>query len=383
MRTTGTITPSTLKSIATSYFTYTLGRDLYVPLTSKCNSLTLPQLRGTNFTLPSHVVAALCRVRDSEATDVSESELIGREQLQSSSSKWSGWCSYLDTQDGHQKLPPPDGPSVHFLIEDCTMMMMNMMSGGKEEQRQRRNPQIDDLFYEVQQHLLSNNNNDADDAINNPSTMTTTRTRPESIVLSGEGEPTLRWDDMLQLSKKIHDTMVSSTSSSSTSINKIPIRLTTNGLLGNVRTPRLGRRRKQKGSSDHDYESITIVDLPMMVQSMVQCGISKVSVGLMTNDPQQYDDIVLPQLVTATTSTMLDDGNGDHDATTTATTSSSCCPGAAHEIVCQFIQEAVQTKGLEVETTAIARDDVDKALTEALSQSLGVMTPVRWRPYFP
>ena len=49
-----------------SYITYSLGNDLYVPLTSRCNTVTLPETRGPNFLLPASVAASLCRVRDLE-----------------------------------------------------------------------------------------------------------------------------------------------------------------------------------------------------------------------------------------------------------------------------------------------------------------------------
>ena len=47
-------------------FTYTLGRSLYVPVTSRCNSVPLPQTRGPNFTLPRDIAETLLRFREAE-----------------------------------------------------------------------------------------------------------------------------------------------------------------------------------------------------------------------------------------------------------------------------------------------------------------------------
>ena len=47
-------------------FTYQLGRSLYIPLTSRCNSIPLPITRGPGFVLNSHVVDVLRNVRQVE-----------------------------------------------------------------------------------------------------------------------------------------------------------------------------------------------------------------------------------------------------------------------------------------------------------------------------
>jgi len=70
-------------------YTYSLGRSLYVPLTCRCNSKTLPETRGPNFALPPDIVSALCRFRDLEEDNM----------------RWSPWCDWLDTQECNQMLP--------------------------------------------------------------------------------------------------------------------------------------------------------------------------------------------------------------------------------------------------------------------------------------
>ena len=71
------------------FYTYALGRSLYVPITCRCNSRTLPETRGPGFQLPTDIVAALCRFRD----------------LECKNERWSHWCNWLDIQEVSQMLP--------------------------------------------------------------------------------------------------------------------------------------------------------------------------------------------------------------------------------------------------------------------------------------
>ena len=49
-----------------SRYTYTLGRSLYVPITSRCNTIPLPSTRGPGFLLPRGVADALIQVRNAD-----------------------------------------------------------------------------------------------------------------------------------------------------------------------------------------------------------------------------------------------------------------------------------------------------------------------------
>ena len=135
-----------------SFFTYTLGETLYIPLTSRCNSLTLPETRGPNFVLPAEVVSALCKVRDAE----------------NQTEQWKHWCMYLDTQDGPQKLPK-------------AQEIMTSLEQDKESY-----PTVTSLAEEAQQQLEKGSF--------------------ESVVFAGEGEPTLRLGALLELAKTIAST---------------------------------------------------------------------------------------------------------------------------------------------------------------------------------
>ena len=143
----------------------------------------------------------------------------------------------------------------------------------------------------------------------------------DSIVLSGEGEPALRFPALVRLATKLKN-----------KYDTLPLRVTTNGL-------------------------ITQQDAALTLKS---CGISMVSVALMTHDPDQYDKIMNPSLpIDVVTRTR------------------------AHEVVCHFIQDSIRV-GLVVEATGVAREDVDQSATEKFAEKLRVEeTSFRWRPYFP
>lgn len=151
--------------------TYTLHKSLYISLTSRSNTLTLPATRGPQFLLPSHVVAALCRFRDVEHDTV----------------QWKHWCMYLDSQDTPQVLPVP--------LEQVACLPPPLI--GDDDQRP---PIVSRILQEVQHEL------------------TTSPSFYESIVFAGEGEPTLRFPWLIQMAREM-------------TAYGLPLRLVTNGLL--------------------------------------------------------------------------------------------------------------------------------------------------------
>jgi len=189
-----------------SCFTYTIGKNLYVPITSRSNAKTLPETRGPGFYLSADTVAALCRVRDEEH----------------GSKQWAPWCMYLDTQTTKQKLPPP----------------MELLSALPQVDNPRL-PSIEDLTNEILEEC---------------------RRRPDysSIVFAGEGEPTLRLNDVVRIAVNLKESGVEMLP---------PLRLTTNGL---IQSP----------------ESV--------VKQLKDANILSLSVSLMTADPHQYDELMTP-----------------------------------------------------------------------------------------
>lgn len=191
-----------------SCFTYTIGKNLYIPITSRSNAKTLPETRGQNFLLGPGVVAALCRFRDEE---------LGITQ-------WEPWCMYLDTQMTPQKLPP----ALELVSELPTV-------------EGSRLPSVGNLVGQISEACEH-------------------RSDFESIVIAGEGEPTLRLDDLVQLATDLK---------SSQENTFPPVRLTTNGL---VEGPEL------------------------VVQKLKVAGVCSLSVALMTADRNQYNNLMTPQI---------------------------------------------------------------------------------------
>jgi hypothetical protein len=348
--TTGNTAPNQL------YFTYRLGQSIYVPLTCRCNSRTLPQLRGESFTLPVSIVAALCRVRDVE--------MLGNNSQQEQQQAW--WWD--DDNDDFLNKRQEDGVSQKLELPPSqleTVATLPVLLPPDYDQQQRE-PTIDDLCQEIQQQLLQEQQQQSRDGDDKNDTTTKTGKRIDSIVLSGEGEPTLRFDDMIELVRRLKSFTTKTlplTSSSQQQQQPVTIRLTTNGLVTAATT------------TNNSNSNISIP------QRLKDCGISQVSVGLMTWDAKQYNDLVRPVLIPRTTknNNNLDNKDDpkkyDNDDTTTVD---------AFDILCKFIKDAVQVHGLDVETTAVDRPDVDKVKTEIFaSKILGVSNQVRWRPYFP
>jgi TatD family-associated radical SAM protein len=264
--------------LAASGLTYSLGKSLYVPLTSRCNTKTLPATRGPNFVLPPKVVASLCRVRDCEHDAV----------------QWKDWCTWLDMQEPSEKQKLP--PSLETVSEIIMTPSDNLT----------RRPTVAELMEEIQ-------------AVSEGSSF-------DAIVIAGEGEPTLRWKELLQLTKRLKEQQEQK------NLSETVVRVTTNGLA----VPDNGPEQLQAA------------------------GVNAVSVALMTHDPVLYDELMQPS----------------------SSSSSSSEIRHAHERVCHFVQQAVQV-GLQVEVTGIEREGVDKAGTEALAQSLGVTEAFRWRSHHP
>ena len=73
LNTNTTTTAAAATATATSLYkyTYTLGRSLYVPITSRCNSIPLPVTRGPGFVLPESVAESLLHVRHAEVPNYS------------------------------------------------------------------------------------------------------------------------------------------------------------------------------------------------------------------------------------------------------------------------------------------------------------------------
>ena len=370
-------------------FTYTLGRSLYVPLTSKCNSISLPQTRGTGFLLPKNVAIPLIYVRDAEDPGCVQSDIYNN----------------YEESDEPESLPTYNFPLVNTIYHQFSN---NDISKHLQEQRE--------IITAAAQGTKENGyNSQVDDDMLQPSIATLINevsTRLESagnmnkfdqVVLAGEGESTLRMDALLAVArcvkafrgKEVQDSS-SSSSSSSTADNKptrqssdrrfvlpdkLPVRVITNGLsYGNVNFGYSPYNTKRNGV-------ITPMHRHVILRDMMEAGISRLSVALNTANRHEYDLLMEPCCYTG--GGLIQHGGVDSSSEDTVIDQPSLLPGTAHDLVCEFILEAVKL-GMDVEITGIDRPGIDKVETERLARLLLSVGPdkfkrrrmVRWRRYF-
>ena len=269
--------------------TYALGRSLYVPLTCWSNTRTLPETRGPNFVLPTDVLSSLLEVRRFEllGDDKDDGNLIGGGRAEEK-----------------MHLPPLDLPYISHYLNDSGTSSSSVHTITDEMLRQ----DIESRFKQAKR-----NNHQYD-----------------SLVIAGEGEPTLRLLTLLSVAPQPIPSSCFGYTIPST------IRVVTNGL--------------------GDAIPGNIVDGSSCAQQMKDAGVSGVSVALMTASPDHYEELMMPCLP---------------DTISTS----------AHEMVCYSVVSALDV-GLGVEVTAVDRVEVDKVATERLARNLGVAEPVRRRPYF-
>jgi hypothetical protein len=240
--------------------TYALGRTLYIPVTCRCNSRTLPETRGPSFTLPHDVVLALQSVRRYELGDNNhncsnvslDGDSSNDEARDNSEDKLRHMCSKV--------LPPlpkvPNLPPRIHVNEDHSTAL----------------PSVEQLLQEVKSRVKEN------------------KGKFESFVLGGEGEPTLDLETSLKLVEGLR------LQTDNDKDVPIPIRMTTNGLAIDF-FPQLN----DSSSSSVNSNTVTI---PSMLK---EAGLTSVSVVLMTSDPMQYQRLMEPIMVPQTHSNRWND----------------------------------------------------------------------------
>jgi len=234
------------KAFSTTY-TYTLGKSLYVPLTSRCNSLTLPQTRGPNFLLPTDVVNSLLNVRSVEENN-----------------------SPLDNLEGLSEQAT-DGPFDNFGLTRRILPAPIFVKEFSQDSISSDGcyPSEESLLQEMIQFMTQSLKTKIGelDHISNK--------KLDAIVIAGEGEPTLRLGTILNIARRLR--AESTVSTEETLIEKeddiIPMRLVTNGLpLAEMKAP----FRKS------------------ILSQLKDEGITEMSVALMTSCPRQYENLMQP-----------------------------------------------------------------------------------------
>ena len=341
-------------------FTYTLGRSLYVPITSRCNSIPLPSTRGDGFVLPKQVAQTLVNVRNMEEPGCVREDIYNE---------------YSD--DDRVMLPRYDFPLVNSLCQ----FHYNDLSKHIQQQKEIKESQEegDDNDYVIDDGL--------EPSIESLVNEVTTRLNDDSdnqfdqVVIAGEGEPTLRMDALLAVAHSIKpfrkgEENTASRSSDRYMSDKLPVRLITNGLCYGI---------TNLGYSPYNLKRSGVV-IPQhrhaILRDMKAAGISRLSVALNTANRHEYDLLMEPSCYTG--GGMMGGDGSDSDNTTQA----PMMPGIAHDLVCEFIMEAAKLE-MDVEITGIDREGIDRVETERLARLLLSVSPdkyrrrnVRWRKYF-
>jgi hypothetical protein len=303
--------------------TYTLGRSLYVPLTCRCNTIPLPVTRGPGFLLPKSITDALVSVRNLECGDV-----MG-----------------MNVETTDERVALPDFPKrllVNSLYDDVGQSLLHSISTENDVLDDRIQPSISTLIDDVISQLDFNSHGNSSSSIPQ---------QPfDQVVIAGEGEPTLRMDALLSVSREIQLHRQAQNQS------PLPIRVITNGLVYTI---------PNFGYSPYNPKRKGILHRHVVLRDMKEAGITRLSVALNTANRHEYDTLMEP----------------------TCLYFDSIMPGMAHDMVCEFILEAGRV-GMEVEVTGIDRPDVDKADVDRLARMLLSVgdrkkrSKVRWRKYF-
>ena len=358
-------------STALYKYTYTLGRSLYVPLTSRCNSIPLPSTRGPGFTLPRLVAETLVNIRNVEMPGCVVD-----------------YFRDYDIDEERVFLPPYDLPLVNSLYKQ-QQLQGDSSDDLKEHLRQRRQVIADrgtatvDGGDEVGETCIV-----TDDGLR-PSISTiinevrsrlgTSSVEYDQVVIAGEGEPTLRMDALLAISRAVTRDNSDINSSKNDKIRKHPaVRVITNGLCYGI--PNLGYSPNNLNRDG----TVIPVHRHAILKDMTDAGITRLSVALNTANRHEYDLLMEPSCHT---------GGSDNTGRRVvggSTPQTLLRPGTAHDLVCELIVEATKI-GMDVEITGIDRPGIDKIETERLARMLLSVrkgdghqrrSAVRWRRYF-
>jgi len=346
-------------------FTYTLGRSLYVPVTSRCNSVPLPQTRGPNFTLPRDIAETLLRFREAEQPGSVPPEMH---------EAWLG--GFDDDGEDRVRMPPYTQVLLNSLYPNQTDDLLRTVQDQKRNRELMSSvaaaavpdplqPSIASLIDEVESRIDEGNHSARNEG---------GKRAYDSVVIAGEGEPTLRMDACLALARRV-----------SSMDDPLPVRLITNGLVYSI---------PNFGYSPFNAERNGILPLHRhtVLRDMLEAGITEISVALNTANRHEYDVMMEPCCHTGggRIGADADDPGLLHDSHSKVDTTH---PGTAHDIVCEFIMEAKQIFP-RVEITGVDRPGIDKKETMRLARLLSSVKPernkrgdrvniMRWRRYFP
>ena len=347
-------------------YTYTLGRSLYVPLTSRCNSVPLPVTRGPGFQLPRTVAETLVRVRNADVPGSVRSDL------------YDDWL-----EDERVELPPYNIPLVDGLYDHGGDDLPRHLERQRQIARKARDDGEQHLLDDLLQPSISTLVEELSSRLDNSTDF-------DQVVIAGEGEPTLRMDALLAVARSVEPYRTKNNDDAKRrqkqphQNSSLPVRVITNGLCYGI--PNLGyspHNRKRNGV-------IVPMHRHVMLRDMMDAGISGLSVALNTANRHEYDLLMEPCCHTGggTMFASGDKDDGGYFDVEKDDDGPTLMPGTAHDIVCELILEA-RKLGMDVEITVIDRPGIDKAEIERLARMLLSVSSnyklkkmVRWRKYF-
>ena len=370
-------------------YTYTLGRSLYVPITSRCNSIPLPVTRGPGFVLPKSVAESLLHVRHAEVPNYSVGFDYSNDWLHNNEEE--GGCD----DDGRVEVPPYNLPLVNSLYEfhydDIPRHLQRRREiFGTNRNTNPINEDKDDVQYAV---VLDDNLQPSISTLVQEVTSRLVSSSEElasynQVVIAGEGEPTLRMDALLAVARCVQSynnnnnkqhqhrqQHLSKNNKHDDDTKPIYVRVVTNGLCYGI--PNLGYSPYNK-----ERDGVLIpMHRHVILRDMIEAGVSRLSVALNTSNRHEYDVLMEPSCHTG--------GGSSSSSSVAASEPKLFLPGVAHDIVCEFIMETTKL-GMDVEITGIDRPDVDKLEMERLARLLMSVRPrndqrsrnIRWRRYF-
>ena len=428
-----------MPALSSRLLSYQLGRSLYIPLTSRCNSIPLPITRGPGFVLGRNVVDVLQNVRRVEMETAAVAAACWIDAIDgsgdiSNNSSSSSDSLYYGGYDNNNKVPLPEYnlPLVtslynnygtdghHHPDRNDQENIMTTTAYAKEDFLQ---PSIATLLEQVTSHLDS----DTLDL--------------HEVCIAGEGEPTLRMDALLAVARTVQsfnheqqqqqynndDDDDDDDDEHSNRRRQINVRVITNGLCYTI--PHLGYSPNTNNHNDNNPNTTTNTNLLpklryTLLRDLIHAGVTRISVALNTSNRHEYDVLMQPACYTGGGRMMIptdsddhsnhhqnDDDDGRNDNNNNASSSSSfqqppppmtmkMPPGTAHDLICEFIMDATRL-GMDVEITGVDRPDIDKVEMERLARlllSVGSSknkqkkggggrvgqrrSAVRWRPYF-
>jgi hypothetical protein len=237
-------------------------------------------------------------------------------------------------------------------------------------------PTVEELMVEVQQWYDYNTRTDASKESSSQA--------PKTIVIAGEGEPTLRLNDLMQFILQLRAFVAKrSVDNCGLGISNLRLRIMTNGLLTQTQTLEFLQCCSNTTSLSSTETSAATSLLPVVLPVTI-------SVLFISSDPSQYNDIMQPCLPS------IDDNTNNNDHSSMPVEKKHPSATTPHEMAQHFIRTVVDVISkqpvdndtnnpplLSIEVTAIDRPDVDKEALSRCVALLGVTTPIRWRPYFP